>query len=780
MMQAIGPLRGTAARRATLGVLLLLLPWVLVAIASPSTAAAAEPPKAVTPAATGLLEIVTVPSLPGARFMVDGRIHRADRQGVIRLKVASGHKHKISVIDKKIAESDRTLQFVRWYYGNHDEDHLDALSGLTVKRNLRIKAGYRATYKLQYSFVDKARNPVDRTRVSRVEFRGDHGQTVSGNGSGRLTVVGIRPVVAGGTIIAKRVSYTVQRVDVDGSNVVQVNVQRFEPSRKTTVLIPLQLHTLHFSTRDFLFGNPVGQAVWLKYPDGHRFKVLLDADGKATVERLARGNYTVQVDAPGLTFERSLVLSRTQYVDLQHVSRPDIAVAAGAVAAFLFVLYLVRVRGRPVILRSARFGPSRIRATTQQISQVTMATQQSSTHEMADTEVAKPAAVAEEIPTQRISQVTMERQQLTTQEMADPGAADRGDVDAEKFDGEKELADEKLDGAVDYRTRVEDAQLPHGVRSAALGEVGKLERTSNESPESGEIRTWLDTILALPWSTNTSDSMDLQAEREVGPAAADSEKVDTEEVDPATADTKMVDGEQVDPALTGEIAWPMAPWAADTETVDGERVDPAAAKMETADTAPAGPHDDVTVVMPAVLAVQSGDRHHPRPQLPEQQVFGQVLAQNPREKRRLGSLVVAATALAALLVGTLLFGLSRDGGVTAQSVPTVTTATGSKPTSVPDKGGEESAIQLEDLPNSARPFQTVRIQGTYRGGADTFLRIQRWEAGKWLDFPLPTKTDRLGQFTTHVELGQPGRYQLRVLDPSSGVTSKTLVLVIKN
>ena len=88
-------------------------------------------------------------------------------------------------------------------------------------------------------------------------------------------------------------------------------------------------------------------------------------------------------------------------------------------------------------------------------------------------------------------------------------------------------------------------------------------------------------------------------------------------------------------------------------------------------------------------------------------------------------------------------------------------------------------IQLEDLADSARPFEAVRIQGTYRGGADTFLRVQRWEGGKWLDFPLPTKTDQSGQFTTYVELGQPGRYRLRVLDPDSGVTSKPFVLVIK-
>jgi hypothetical protein len=48
-----------------------------------------------------------------------------------------------------------------------------------------------------------------------------------------------------------------------------------------------------------------------------------------------------------------------------------------------------------------------------------------------------------------------------------------------------------------------------------------------------------------------------------------------------------------------------------------------------------------------------------------------------------------------------------------------------------------------------------------------------------VDSPVPTKTDESGEFTTYVEFGQPGRYRLRVLDPNSGVKSKTIVLVIK-
>jgi ATP-dependent Lon protease len=79
----------------------------------------------------------------------------------------------------------------------------------------------------------------------------------------------------------------------------------------------------------------------------------------------------------------------------------------------------------------------------------------------------------------------------------------------------KELGEDEPEGAQDYRTRVEEAQLPDDVRKAALREVNKLERASDQSPESGYLRTWLDTILELPWGETTTDSTDIIAAREV-------------------------------------------------------------------------------------------------------------------------------------------------------------------------------------------------------------------------------------------------------------------------
>jgi ATP-dependent Lon protease len=79
----------------------------------------------------------------------------------------------------------------------------------------------------------------------------------------------------------------------------------------------------------------------------------------------------------------------------------------------------------------------------------------------------------------------------------------------------KELGEDEPEGAEDYRTRVSEAALPDKVREAALREVGKLERASDQSPEAGWIRTWLDTVLDLPWNERTVDSTDIAAARAV-------------------------------------------------------------------------------------------------------------------------------------------------------------------------------------------------------------------------------------------------------------------------
>ncbi|MDR0344374.1 MAG: endopeptidase La [Nocardiopsaceae bacterium] len=82
----------------------------------------------------------------------------------------------------------------------------------------------------------------------------------------------------------------------------------------------------------------------------------------------------------------------------------------------------------------------------------------------------------------------------------------------------KELSE--LDGSAeggedDYQTRIEAADLPEKVAEAARKEADRLERTPDGSPESGWIRTWLDTILEIPWNERTGDAYDITGARAV-------------------------------------------------------------------------------------------------------------------------------------------------------------------------------------------------------------------------------------------------------------------------
>src|SRR5690606_21406125 len=82
----------------------------------------------------------------------------------------------------------------------------------------------------------------------------------------------------------------------------------------------------------------------------------------------------------------------------------------------------------------------------------------------------------------------------------------------------KELAE--LSGAPDseeeyYRASVTAANRMPAVHRAVMAEVDKLERTSEQSPEVGWIRTWLASVRGLPWSSRTEDSYDIFGAREV-------------------------------------------------------------------------------------------------------------------------------------------------------------------------------------------------------------------------------------------------------------------------
>src|SRR5215213_3215792 len=79
----------------------------------------------------------------------------------------------------------------------------------------------------------------------------------------------------------------------------------------------------------------------------------------------------------------------------------------------------------------------------------------------------------------------------------------------------KELGEDGDGGGTlaEYRARLDT--LPESARAAVERELGRLERTSEQSPEHGWIRTWLDTMTELPWGEKSEDALDIAEARRV-------------------------------------------------------------------------------------------------------------------------------------------------------------------------------------------------------------------------------------------------------------------------
>ncbi|MHB8611688.1 MAG: endopeptidase La [Candidatus Dormibacteraceae bacterium] len=66
-----------------------------------------------------------------------------------------------------------------------------------------------------------------------------------------------------------------------------------------------------------------------------------------------------------------------------------------------------------------------------------------------------------------------------------------------------------------YRERVAKAEMPEGVLTEVTRELDRLERTSEQNPEYGWIRTYLDWMLDIPWNVRSEDNYDLVEARRI-------------------------------------------------------------------------------------------------------------------------------------------------------------------------------------------------------------------------------------------------------------------------
>ncbi|MEA2460066.1 MAG: ATP-dependent Lon protease [Actinomycetota bacterium] len=80
---------------------------------------------------------------------------------------------------------------------------------------------------------------------------------------------------------------------------------------------------------------------------------------------------------------------------------------------------------------------------------------------------------------------------------------------------QKELGEGEGDVVEEYRSKIDEAGMPEDVRKEVERELGRLERTSDQNPEHGWIRNYLDWMVELPWNVRSDDQFDIAEARRI-------------------------------------------------------------------------------------------------------------------------------------------------------------------------------------------------------------------------------------------------------------------------
>jgi ATP-dependent Lon protease len=79
----------------------------------------------------------------------------------------------------------------------------------------------------------------------------------------------------------------------------------------------------------------------------------------------------------------------------------------------------------------------------------------------------------------------------------------------------KELGEDDGSVADEYRRKIEEAGMPEAVREQADKELARLERMGDSTGEASMIRTYLDWLIAVPWSKRSEERLDPVLAREI-------------------------------------------------------------------------------------------------------------------------------------------------------------------------------------------------------------------------------------------------------------------------
>jgi hypothetical protein len=316
------------------------------------------------------LMIRTVPALEGASFQVlapcdpgaprqlirwetchDGPVPyhslwelTTNRDGVATTTLPNAGLYYVLFEGARPAEEGLRVAFSRW-----EDEIFTNLRSVRLHEGAQLIAGLDVARPVAFEFDSPAGEVIASERVDVVEFRSSIGSVHHLQGAGPHWLPAERVLNRDAGLESVPIVYALQRLEIDGSNVVNRGQQRFTAEPGT---LSWQIDTLLYSAeilgRDALFGFPVGTGIILEYPDGSEQEFPYQGQDGVELKNVARGTYRVTISgASGLSLPVIMIVSRDQSASPAVFTLLDMLVlGAGGVLVALGLLFM----GRPHLL----------------------------------------------------------------------------------------------------------------------------------------------------------------------------------------------------------------------------------------------------------------------------------------------------------------------------------------------------------------------------------------------------------------------------------------------
>jgi hypothetical protein len=296
-----------------------------------------------TQAGRQVLEMETIPSIPGVVVKFAGHRWITDKRGRVTVRIGT-------LAPSPTRRGTRPLSLEGTFRRAARVQGTVLPDGgiVRLERFYRTRLAMKVYYKVRPRFVGIDGLPIDSRQVESYTLKSRHGIVLTHKGDETALLQASRVVPYTGELLSKDIEWSVERVMIDGTNVVNRAQQRFFPNKAKGGALPVKLlfYPARFTSKDAIFGFHVGSAVVLRYPNGKVRRHEFGRGGEVKLPRLPRGEYNVKVDGWGMSPERPVALSRSQDVDLKVISYLDI---------FLVGLLLAAVALGLVILPRAHF-----------------------------------------------------------------------------------------------------------------------------------------------------------------------------------------------------------------------------------------------------------------------------------------------------------------------------------------------------------------------------------------------------------------------------------------